>query len=108
MSNGAEVPANDVKRLPLADRKILAKEDYFKYTSITDVARKYDIKLPTVKSWVYGQKGSNKVKGWKSERELAKNQLLKDLSKDKRGMVYNMVDGALFLLYDYVDKKKKK
>ena len=107
MSNGAEVPANDVKRLPLADRKILAKEDYFKYTSITDVARKYDIKLPTVKSWVYGQKGSNKVKGWKSERELAKNQLLKDLSKDKRGMVYNMVDGALFLLYDYVDKKKK-
>lgn len=106
MSNSPEVSADDIRRRPLADRKIAAKELYFNYKPVTEIARNLDIKLPTVKTWVYGL-NSNKSKGWKVERELAKNQLLKDLSKDKRGMVYNMVDGALFLLYDYVDKKRK-
>ncbi len=92
--------------MPLTDRKKYAKEMYWQYSSIVDISKHLAIKLPTVKSWVYGQNSPKDI-GWKNERELSKNQLLKDLSADKRGMVYNMVNGSLYLIYDFVEKTKR-
>lgn len=91
--------------MSLTDKKKYAKELYWQYAALTDITRQLNIKLPTLKSWVYG---TNSIKdiGWKNERELSKNQLLKDLSADKKGMVYNMVNGSLFLIYDFVEKTK--
>lgn len=95
----------DKRQLTWAQRKELAREMYYNYTPITTIALEVNIKLPTVKSWIYGQ--ANKLdSGWKAERETAKNQLLKDLSSDKRGMVQNMVNGSLYLIHDYVEKSK--
>lgn len=106
MSNDNTVLPSDIKRQPLSERKKVAKDLYFGYASIVSISERLDCKLPTVKSWVYGQSGS-KSGGWKVERETAKVQLLKDLSKDKRGMVFNMVDGCLFLLHGFVENSKK-
>lgn len=88
------------------DRKRHAKQLYWQYANITDIAKALDIKLPTLKTWIYGT-NSKKDQGWKVERELDKNQLLKDLSSDKRGMVHNMVNGSLYLLFDFVEKTKQ-
>lgn len=95
-----------IQKMPLAEKKKYAKELYNQYTNLTDISKSLDIKLPTLKSWVYGL-NNKKSAGWKVERELAKNQLLKDLSADKRGMVYNMVNGSLYLIYDFVEKSKE-
>lgn len=94
-----------ISKMPLDQKKLLAKDLYYEYAKLTVISNTLDIKLPTLKTWVYGV-NSKKSKGWKVERELAKNQLLKDLSSDKRGMVYNMVDSSLFLLHHFMEKKK--
>lgn len=95
-----------IRLMPLSDKKPYAKELYWQYTTITDISKTLDIKLPTIKSWIYGANSKKEV-GWKVERELSKNQLLKDLSADKRGMVYNMVNGSLYLIHDFVEKTKE-
>ncbi len=95
-----------IKLMPLSDKKKYAKELYWTYASQTDIARTLEIKLPTLKTWVYGSNSKSDI-GWKAERELSKNQLMKDLSADKKGMVYNMVNGSLFLIHDFVEKAKQ-
>lgn len=94
-----------IKLMPLTDKKKYAKELYWTYASQTDIARTLEIKLPTLKAWVYGSNSKSDI-GWKAERELSKNQLMKDLTADKKGMVYNMVNGSLFLIHDFVEKAK--
>ena len=96
----------DMSKLSLAEKKVFAKEEYYRYAKITDIARKCHINLATLKTWVYGTH-SKTAKGWKVERDLAKSQVLKDLTADKRGMVYNMVNGAMFLLHDFIEEKKE-
>jgi hypothetical protein len=93
-----------IQKLPLKDKKVIAKELYYEYAKATIISRTLDIALPTVKSWIYG--AGSKSKGWKIERELAQNQLLKDLSTDKLGMVQSMVGGSIYLLYHFIEKKK--
>jgi len=93
--------------LSLAEKKVYAKDKYFRYEHITNVARECEVNLATLKTWVYGTH-SKKAKGWKVERELAKSQVLKDLTADKRGMVYSMVNGSMFLLHDFIEDKKAK
>ena len=89
----------------LKEAKAKCKELYFRGftpTQMTDVTK---VKLATVKSWIYGQ---NSKGGWKIERQMTQNQLLKDLTADKRQMVGAMVNGCMFLIYDYVEDCKKK
>lgn len=104
-NNELSADVEKIRLMSLSDKKKYAKELYWQYSSITDISKSLDIKLPTVKTWIYGT-NSSKDSGWKAERELSKNQLLKDLSADKRGMVYNMVNGSLYLIHDFVEKTK--
>lgn len=108
MENNMQLSADieKIRVMSLKEKKKYAKEMYWQYTSITNIAKTLDIKLPTVKTWIYGTNSKNDI-GWKAERELSKNQLLKDLSADKRGMVYNMVNGSLYLIHDFVEKTKE-
>ena len=99
-----KIDKDHVQKLPLKDKKVVAKEMYYGYASAPLISRTLDISLPTVKTWIYGT--NSKKKGWKIERELAQNQLLKDLSSDKRGMVHNMLGGSIYLLYHFIEKKK--
>ena len=94
-----------IEKLSLDEKKPHAREMFFGYAKITEIARTLVIALPTVKSWVYGS--NLKGVGWKVERESAKVQLVKDLSADKRGLVYNMVNNSLFLIHDFVEDAKK-
>lgn len=106
MSEALSADIEKIRLMTLKDKKQYAREMYWTYTALTDIAKALDIKLPTLKTWVYGSNSAKDI-GWKAERELSKNQLMKDLSSDKRAMVYNMVNGALFLVYDFVDKTKQ-
>ena len=108
MSNEIQEPTSeDIRkmRLPI-DKKPYARKLYFNNTAITDIAETYNIKLPTVKSWVYGY-GSKNQGGWKAEKETAQNELLKDLSANKRGIIQNMVTNSLFLLHNFVETSKQ-
>ena len=101
-----EFSVEDICKLPLpADKRPYARRMYFSNTSIIDIADTLNIKMPTIKSWVYGYGKS--VCGWKVERETARNELLKDLTSSKRGIIHTMVNNSLFLLHDYVEKTKQ-
>ena len=84
--------------------KDTSKTLYFKGYTATQIIEVVDVKLATLKSWIYGQ--HNKA-GWKVDKELNQNQLLRDLTDDKKQMVYSMVNGVMFLLYDFVENAKK-
>ena len=95
-----------ISKLSLSEKKVHARELFFGYAKATEISRRLNIKLPTLKTWIYGYNNSSDA-GWKVERETAKVQLVKDLSADKRGMVYNMVNGSLYLIHDFVESAKK-
>lgn len=85
-------------------KKNRSRELYFKGYTTTQIVKVIDVKLATVKSWIYGQNGKD---GWKVDKALTQNQLIKDLTEDKRHMVYSMVNGCMFLIHDYVEKLQK-
>ncbi len=96
------------RNLPLDEKKKLAKELYSQYAGITWIADNLDINISTLKCWIYGLNSAKARKqgGWKTERELSKNATLRELTSNKRGMISHMVNGAIYLLYDYVEKTK--
>lgn len=96
-----------VKKLDLKQKKPFAKEHYYRHIKAPQIAQLLDIKLPTLKAWIYGTDAKKNV-GWKIQREIDANELLRNLSVDKKSMVYKMVDNTLFLLHDYVEKTKDK
>jgi len=97
------MPKIDVKN------KYKAKEMFFRYHSVADIARKLEITRASVDQWVYGRKGR---KGWLVERKLAEDKAIQleveENSKKRRELIRISLEFTQIALLERLKKKDEK
>lgn len=79
-----------------------ARRQYLNYASISEIARTLGVHRNTIGNYVHG------LKGWKKERDFAKNELLTELAENKAAHISRIYGTSLDVLTRFVDDLKNR